>query len=98
MASIIHGSGYDVLISYRQKDIKHDGFATEFVDNLQGEFESAFSEYLSIYFDIRPHDGLLATIDVEAILLSDYHSCYFGNCCDPVDTYGNICSSVQVEI
>ncbi len=36
MASIIEGYNYDIFISYRQKDNKHDGWVTEFVDNLKG--------------------------------------------------------------
>jgi len=40
MASIIDGYEYDIFISYRQKDNKHDGWVTEFVDNLKGELES----------------------------------------------------------
>jgi predicted ATPase len=68
MASIIHGYNYDIFISYRQKDNKHDGWVTEFVDNLKGELESTFKEEISVYFDINPHDGLLETHDVEASL------------------------------
>jgi hypothetical protein len=37
MASLIPGYEYDIFISYRQKDNKHDGWVTEFVDNLKGE-------------------------------------------------------------
>ncbi len=40
MASLISGFEYDIFISYRQKDNKHDGWVTEFVDNLKGELES----------------------------------------------------------
>ena len=36
MASIIPGYWYDIFISYRQKDNKHDGWVTEFVDKEQG--------------------------------------------------------------
>ena len=68
MASIIPGYEYDIFISYRQKDNKHDGWVTEFVDNLKGELESAFKEDVSVYFDINPHDGLLETHDVDASL------------------------------
>ncbi|MCX6255831.1 MAG: hypothetical protein NTV31_15345 [Bacteroidia bacterium] len=35
MASIIPGYEYDIFISYRQKDNKHDGWVTEFDDNLK---------------------------------------------------------------
>jgi len=35
MASLIPGYNYDIFISYRQKDNKHDGWVTEFVDNLR---------------------------------------------------------------
>jgi hypothetical protein len=68
MASIVPGYEYDIFISYRQKDNKHDGWVTEFVDNLKGELESTFKEEISVYFDINPHDGLLETHDVNASL------------------------------
>lgn len=68
MASIIPGYNYDIFISYRQKDNKHDGWVTEFVHNLQDELESTFKEEISVYFDINPHDGLLETYDVDASL------------------------------
>jgi tetratricopeptide (TPR) repeat protein len=68
MASLIPGYEYDIFISYRQKDNKHDGWVTEFVDNLKGELESTFKEDISIYFDENPHDGLLETHDVDASL------------------------------
>jgi hypothetical protein len=68
MPSLIPGFEYDIFISYRQKDNKHDGWVTEFVNNLKGELESTFKEEVSVYFDINPHDGLLETHDVEASL------------------------------
>jgi TolB-like protein/Tfp pilus assembly protein PilF len=68
MASLIPGYEYDIFISYRQKDNKHDGWVTEFVNNLKGELESTFKEDISVYFDINPHDGLLETHDVDASL------------------------------
>ena len=68
MPSIIEGYNYDIFISYRQKDNKHDGWVSEFVDNLKGELESTFKEEISVYFDINPHDGLLETHDVDASL------------------------------
>ena len=68
MASLIQGYEYDIFISYRQKDNKHDCWVTEFVDNLKGELESTFKEEISVYFDINPHDGLLETHDVNASL------------------------------
>lgn len=68
MASIIEGYNYDIFISYRQKDNKHDGWVTEFVRNLKDELESTFKEEISVYFDINPHDGLLETHDVDASL------------------------------
>jgi TolB-like protein len=68
MASIIEGYEYDIFISYRQKDNKHDGWITEFVDNLKGELESTFKEDISIYFDENPHDGLLETHSVDKSL------------------------------
>ena len=68
MASLIPGYEYDIFISYRQKDNKHDGWVTEFVNNLKGELESTFKEEISVYFDINPHDGLLETHDVDASL------------------------------
>jgi TolB-like protein/Tfp pilus assembly protein PilF len=68
MASLILAYEYDVFISYRQKDNKHDGWVTEFANNLKGELESTFKEDISVYFDINPHDGLLETHDVDASL------------------------------
>lgn len=68
MSSIISGYEYDIFISYRQKDNKHDGWVTEFVNNLKGELESTFKEEISVYIDINPHDGLLETHDVDASL------------------------------
>ena len=68
MPSIIEGYNYDIFISYRQKDNKHDGWVTEFVDNLKGELESTFKEEISVYFDSNPKDGLLETHDVDASL------------------------------
>ena len=68
MASIIEGYSYDIFISYRQKDNKHDGWVSEFIDNLIGELETTFKEEVSVYFDINPHDGLLETHDVDASL------------------------------
>jgi tetratricopeptide (TPR) repeat protein len=64
MPSIIPGYNYDIFISYRQKDNKHDGWVTKFVENLRGELESTFKEEINVYFDINPHDGLLETHDV----------------------------------
>jgi len=68
MASLIPGYEYDIFISYRQKDNKHDGWVTQFVDNLKGELEVTFKEDVTVYFDINPHDGLLETHDVDASL------------------------------
>jgi TolB-like protein len=68
MPSIIERYNYDIFVSYRQKDNKHDGWVTEFVDNLKGELESTFKEEVSVYFDINPNDGLLETHDVDASL------------------------------
>jgi tetratricopeptide (TPR) repeat protein len=68
MSSIIEGYNYDIFISYRQKDNKHDGWVTEFVNDLKGELESTFKEEIGVYFDINPHDGLLETHDVDASL------------------------------
>jgi len=68
MPSVITGYEYDIFISYRHKDNKHDGWVSEFVNNLKGELESTFKEDISVYFDINPHDGLLETHDVDASL------------------------------
>jgi dipeptidyl aminopeptidase/acylaminoacyl peptidase len=68
MPSIIEGYNYDIFISYRQKDNKHDGWVTEFVDNLKGELESMFKDEISVYFDINPSDYLLESYDVDASL------------------------------
>ncbi len=77
MASIVPGYEYDIFISYRQKDNKHDGWVTEFVNNLKGELESTFKEEISVYFDINPHDGLLETHDVNASLKEKLKSLIF---------------------
>ena len=68
MSSIIQGYEYDIFISYRQKDNKHDGWVTEFVDNLKRRTRINFQGGVSVYFDINPHDGLLETHDVDASL------------------------------
>ena len=68
MASLIAGYEYDIFVSYRQKDNKHDGWVSEFVENLKGEIESTFKEEVSVYFDINQNDGLLETHDVDASL------------------------------
>jgi TolB-like protein len=68
MASIFPGYEYDIFISYRQKDNKHDGWVTKFVDNLKGELEAAFKEDVSVYFDENPHDRLQETHNVDKSL------------------------------
>lgn len=68
MASLVEGFEYDIFISYRQKDNRHDGWVTRFVENLKAELESTFKDEVSVYFDINPHDGLLETHDVDASL------------------------------
>ncbi len=68
MASIIPGYEYDIFISYRQKDNRHDGWVTEFVNNLKGELESTFKEEVTVYFDVNPENGLLETHNVDASL------------------------------
>jgi len=68
MASLIPGFENDIFISYRQKDNKHDGWISEFVNKLKGELESTFKEEICVYFDINQHDGLLETHDVDASL------------------------------
>ena len=95
MSSIIEGYNYDVFISYRQKDNKHDGWVTEFVDNLKGELESTFKEEISVYFDINPHDGLLETHDVDESLKDKLKCLIFipiisRTYCDPISfAWGN---------
>ncbi len=68
MASLIPGYEYDIFISYRQKDNKHDCWVTKFVENLKGEIEATFKEDISIYFDENPHDRLQETHDVDKSL------------------------------
>ncbi len=68
MASLIPGYEYDIFISYRQKDNKHDGWVTEFINQLKGELEATFKEDISIYFDENPSDGLLETHSVDKSL------------------------------
>ncbi len=68
MASLIAGYENDIFISYRQKDNKHDGWVTEFVNQLKGQIEATFKEDISIYFDENPSDGLLETHSVDKSL------------------------------
>jgi tetratricopeptide (TPR) repeat protein len=68
MASILPGYEFDIFISYRQKDNRHDHWVSDFVDNLKGEIESTFKQEITIYFDENPHDGILETHDVGATL------------------------------
>jgi len=68
MSSIIEGYNYDIFISYRQKDNKHDGWVTKFVENLKGELEATFKEDISLYFDENPHDRLQETHNVDKSL------------------------------
>ena len=68
MAGIVPGYNYDIFISYRQNDNKHDGWVTEFVDHLRAELEATFKEEITVYFDLNPHDGLLDTHDVDESL------------------------------
>src|SRR5260221_14051801 len=58
MPSLIPGYEYDVFVSYRQKDNKHDGWVTEFVSNLKKELEVTFKEDISVYFDENLFDGI----------------------------------------
>ena len=68
MSSIIEGYNYDIFISYRQKDNKHDGWVTKFVEELKGELEATFKEDVSVYFDENPHDRLQETHNVDKSL------------------------------
>lgn len=68
MSSLIPGYEYDIFISYRQNDNRHDGWVTEFVDHLRAELEATFKEEISVYFDLNPHDGLLDSHDVDESL------------------------------
>ena len=77
MASIIPGYEYDIFISYRQKDNKHDGWVSEFVDNLKGELETMFKDEVSVYFDVNPSDYLLESYDVNASLKDKLKSLVF---------------------
>jgi len=77
MASIIPGFEYDIFISYRQKDNKHDGWVTKFVENLKGEIEATFKEDISIYFDENPRDGLLEMHNVDKSLEGKLKSLIF---------------------
>jgi hypothetical protein len=46
MSSLISGFEYEIFISYRQKDNKHDGWVTEFVNNLKGELVTSINYYV----------------------------------------------------
>jgi TolB-like protein/Tfp pilus assembly protein PilF len=77
MASIIPGFEYDIFISYRHNDNKHNNWVSEFVNNLKGELESTFKEDISIYFDENPHDPLLESHDVNKSLEAKLKSFIF---------------------
>lgn len=68
MPSINPNYGYDVFISYRQKDNQYDGWVTEFVENLKKELAATFKEDISVYFDENLHDGLLEIHQVNESL------------------------------
>ena len=68
MPSILPGYEYDIFISYRQNDNKHDGWVSNFVAALKDELEATLKNPVSIYFDENPHDGLLETHQVGASL------------------------------
>jgi tetratricopeptide (TPR) repeat protein len=68
MPSIISGYGYDIFISYRQKDNKGDKWVSKFTEALTTELGSTFKEEVGVYFDINTYDGLLETHDVDASL------------------------------
>ncbi len=68
MASLIAGYEYDIFISYRQNDNRHDGWVTQFVENLRAELEATFKDEVTVYFDLNPHNGLLETHDVDESL------------------------------
>ncbi|MCU0409480.1 MAG: hypothetical protein MUD02_11075, partial [Bacteroidales bacterium] len=68
MASQKEGFGYDIFISYRQKDNKGEKWVSEFVEALRSELDATIKDEVSIYFDENPHDGLLETHDVDASL------------------------------
>ncbi len=65
MPSLLPDYEYDIFISYRHKDNKHDGLVTEFVQTLRDELEATFKEDISIYFDENPHDGLQQHHEVD---------------------------------
>ena len=48
MSSIIQGYEYDIFISYRQKDNKHDNRVTESVENLRLFFRRRFVKWLRV--------------------------------------------------
>ena len=68
MPGLIPGFGYDIFISYRQKDNKGDKWVNSFVEALKTELEAPFKEDISIYFDEIPHDRLQETHDVSKSL------------------------------
>jgi hypothetical protein len=51
MSGIIEGFNYNIFISYRQDDIKHDGRVSDFIENLKGEIETILGEDIYIFFE-----------------------------------------------
>jgi TolB-like protein len=76
MSSTLHGFEYDIFISYRHND-NHDGWVTDFVQNLDKELKATVKHPVSIYFDKNPHDGLLETHDVDKSLEGKLKSLIF---------------------
>lgn len=76
MPSLIPGFEYDIFISYRQKDNLtsrnglHDGWVTEFVENLRKELAATCKEEVSVYFDENPYDGIGDLHEVDGSLSS----------------------------
>jgi TolB-like protein len=61
------GFEHHIFISYRQND-NRSGWVTEFVKALEEELAATIKQSVSIYFDVNPHDGLLAHHDVDDTL------------------------------
>ena len=54
----IGGFEYDIIISYRQKDNKYDGWVTDFVDNLKSSWKITVIITLMIVREISAPSNL----------------------------------------
>lgn len=70
MPSLIPGYNYDIFISYRQKDNKHDGWVSKFVEALKTDLKAIFKEDDFLNFREHLHNRHKETLNRVKIRLS----------------------------